>query len=247
MHDTLHSKEVRSRPSGAARSRQFRSISATAAISPACMFMWQPQPHRGDERGRALALVVEVPRQRRRVATLDVTGGAPDCTRFPPSWSRQARELGSKSHGPLQPHYPLGAGSRMSRLSAGQQVEIVASLPCYPEDMVNRQRGKGVFESSIPGLQRERARLRVPGRRASSESCLQPAGAVAPAGAGAARSRLQAIIAERYGIVFNACSRSPACRSSASARCSSPRASSTTTWAAARRRRAENLGGVMCR
>ena len=33
-------------------------------------------------------------------------------------------------------------------------MEIVASLPCYLEENVDRQRGKGVFEASIRGLQR---------------------------------------------------------------------------------------------
>ena len=35
---------------------------------------------------------------------------------------------------------------------AQNQVEIVASLPCYTEDNVDKQRGKGVFEKSIRGL-----------------------------------------------------------------------------------------------
>jgi radical SAM/Cys-rich protein len=33
-------------------------------------------------------------------------------------------------------------------------VEVVASLPCYLEDNVNRQRGNGVFETSIRALRR---------------------------------------------------------------------------------------------
>ena len=37
---------------------------------------------------------------------------------------------------------------------ADQQVEIVASMPCYLEDNVERQRGKGVFDASIRGLQK---------------------------------------------------------------------------------------------
>jgi radical SAM/Cys-rich protein len=37
---------------------------------------------------------------------------------------------------------------------AARGVEVVASLPCYLEDNVDAQRGKGVFESSIRGLQR---------------------------------------------------------------------------------------------
>jgi radical SAM/Cys-rich protein len=33
-------------------------------------------------------------------------------------------------------------------------VEVIASLPCYLEDNVDRQRGKGVFSASIRGLQK---------------------------------------------------------------------------------------------
>ena len=36
---------------------------------------------------------------------------------------------------------------------ASNQVEIVASLPCYLEDNVDAQRGSGVFQRSIEGLQ----------------------------------------------------------------------------------------------
>jgi len=36
---------------------------------------------------------------------------------------------------------------------AQHKVEVIASLPCYLEDNVNKQRGKGVFSSSIEGLQ----------------------------------------------------------------------------------------------
>ena len=35
---------------------------------------------------------------------------------------------------------------------ARHAVEITASLPCYLEENVDQQRGKGVFESSLAGL-----------------------------------------------------------------------------------------------
>src|SRR6185503_7657091 len=37
---------------------------------------------------------------------------------------------------------------------AANQVEITASLPCYTPELVDRQRGKGVYERSIEGLKR---------------------------------------------------------------------------------------------
>ena len=35
---------------------------------------------------------------------------------------------------------------------AAQQVEITASLPCYLEDNVEEQRGKGVYDDSIRAI-----------------------------------------------------------------------------------------------
>jgi hypothetical protein len=40
----------------------------------------------------------------------------------------------------------------LAHFLAREQVEIVASMPCYLEDNVDRQRGQGVFEASIRGL-----------------------------------------------------------------------------------------------
>jgi len=37
---------------------------------------------------------------------------------------------------------------------AEQQIEVVASMPCYIEENVNKQRGSGVFKSSISALNR---------------------------------------------------------------------------------------------
>jgi len=42
----------------------------------------------------------------------------------------------------------------LSEKLAENQVEIVASMPCYMEDNVNKQRGNGVFESSIEALKK---------------------------------------------------------------------------------------------
>jgi radical SAM/Cys-rich protein len=42
----------------------------------------------------------------------------------------------------------------LAEFLAGHQVEIVASLPCYLQENVEAQRGKGVYGSSITGLQK---------------------------------------------------------------------------------------------
>ena len=42
----------------------------------------------------------------------------------------------------------------LAQFLAAHRVEIVASMPCYLQDNVERQRGKGVFGGSIRGLKR---------------------------------------------------------------------------------------------
>ena len=103
---------------------------------------------------------------------------------------------------------------------AGEQVEIVASMPCYLEDNVDRQRGKGVFDGSIRGLQRLNA-LGY-GRDETRASC-----SISSTIRRARRCRRRR---RRWRPTTSACSatttascstgstRSPTCRSSASAR-----------------------------
>ena len=42
----------------------------------------------------------------------------------------------------------------LAEFLAANQVEIVASMPCYLPDNVEKQRGKGVYDGSIRGLQK---------------------------------------------------------------------------------------------
>ena len=43
--------------------------------------------------------------------------------------------------------------SDLAKFLADQQITVIASLPCYTEDNVDAQRGDGVFQRSIKGLQ----------------------------------------------------------------------------------------------
>lgn len=86
--------------------------------------------------------------------TLDLTGGAPEMNPHFRYLVTAARAKGIKVIDRcnlvilLEPDFEdLGA------FLADQQVEIVASLPCYLEDNVDKQRGKGTFNASITALQ----------------------------------------------------------------------------------------------
>lgn len=104
---------------------------------------------------KTVALVLEFLRSQPRVRTLDLTGGAPEMNPHFCNLVKEARMLGVKVIDRCnltileEPGY-----EGVPEFLASQQVEVTASLPCYLEDNVNRQRGNGVFKASIRALRR---------------------------------------------------------------------------------------------
>ncbi len=98
-------------------------------------------------------LVLSVLR-RRRLATLDLTGGAPELSPHFRDLVRAARALRVRviDRCNLTVLFEPGQDDLAAFLAA-EQVEISASLPCYSHENVDRQRGDGVFDKSIAGLQ----------------------------------------------------------------------------------------------
>jgi radical SAM/Cys-rich protein len=83
-------------------------------------------------------------------------------------------------------------------------VEVVASLPCYTEDNVDQQRGKGVFQSSIRGLQHFN-RLGYGNDDSGLVLSLvyNPLGPTLPAGQQALEAIYKKELFNNYGIRFN--------------------------------------------
>src|SRR4030095_730920 len=92
----------------------------------------------------------------------------------------------------------------LAEFLAEQQVEIVASMPCYLEDNVDRQRGKGVFDGSIRGLQR----LNALGYGRDETGLVlnlvyTPQGPSLPPPQGSLEADYKRVLGETYGVVFN--------------------------------------------
>ena len=88
-----------------------------------------------------------------RVKRLDLTGGAPELNPYFRRLVIAARELNVEVIDRCNLTVLLESGQEdLAEFLAGQEVEIVASLPCYSEENVNSQRGKGVFHDSIIAL-----------------------------------------------------------------------------------------------
>jgi len=90
------------------------------------------------------------------IRTLDLTGGAPEMIPDFRYFVDRAKELQPSRHVIdrcnltilLEPGY-----EDLAHFLAKHSVEIIASMPCYSPENVNAQRGEGVFEGSIAGLQ----------------------------------------------------------------------------------------------
>lgn len=92
---------------------------------------------------------------RRAIKTLDLTGGAPEMNPHFRYLVEAARGRGITVIDRCNLTILLEPGYEdMAEFLAEQQVSITASLPCYAEQNVAEQRGKGVFERSIEALQR---------------------------------------------------------------------------------------------
>ena len=88
------------------------------------------------------------------VKTMDITGGAPElCPEFK-YLVTEARKRGIEVIDRCNLTALLEPGQEnTAQFLAENEVRIVASLPCYSAENVDSQRGKGVFERSIKGLQ----------------------------------------------------------------------------------------------
>jgi radical SAM/Cys-rich protein len=141
---------------------------------------------------------------RHRIATLDLTGGAPELHPLFRETVSRTRALGIRvidrcNLTILEEPEQEGLAEFLAR----ERVEIVASLPCYLGDNVDRQRGKGVFEASIRGLQR----LNALGYGRESGLALNlvynPQGPSLPPAQCGLEADYKRELGSRYGIVFN--------------------------------------------
>jgi radical SAM/Cys-rich protein len=162
-------------------------------------------PHRTEEMNGAVVDTVLAFLERRRIATLDITGGAPELNPHFRRLVTAARNMGVRVMDRCNLTILDVEGQEdLAEFLAGQQVEIVASMPCYLEDNVDRQRGKGVFDASIRGLQRLNA-LGY-GRDGSGlvlNLVYNPQGPSLPPPQAALEADYKRILGENYGIAFN--------------------------------------------
>lgn len=87
--------------------------------------------------------------------TVDITGGAPELNPVFRFFVEEARRDGRHVIDRCNLTILFEPGQEdLAEFLARMQVEIIASLPCYLEENVEKQRGRGVYDKSIAALHR---------------------------------------------------------------------------------------------
>jgi radical SAM/Cys-rich protein len=143
--------------------------------------------------------------QRQHIATLDITGGAPELNPHFRRLVRAAREMGVRVMDRCNLTILEVSGQEdLSEFLAAQQVVVVASMPCYQENNVDRQRGKGVFDASIRALRRLNALgYGNPHRGLVLDLVYNPQGPSLPPPQAQLEADYKRVLSEQYGIVFD--------------------------------------------
>ena len=139
------------------------------------------------------------------IHTLDLTGGAPEMHADFRYLVQAARDRGIEVIDRCNLTILEAPGYEdLASFLAAQQVRIVASLPCYMEDNVDKQRGKGVFKDSLAALQRlNRLGYGQPNNALKLNLIYNPQDAVLPPDQHALEHAYKHHLQDDYGIVFN--------------------------------------------
>jgi radical SAM/Cys-rich protein len=207
MHDTLHLLTQTSFPALRRRTVETLQVNLGYRCNQSCLHCHvNAGPKRSEEMtAETVDAVLHFVAASPGIRTLDLTGGAPELN---PRFRRlvvAARTRGLHVVDRCNLTILEEPGFQdLADFLAGHRVEIVASLPCYLEENVDRQRGKGVFESSLRALRklnalgygREGSGLRL-------NLVYNPQGPSLPPSQAALQADYRRHLGENYGVVFS--------------------------------------------
>jgi radical SAM/Cys-rich protein len=139
------------------------------------------------------------------VGLLDITGGAPELNPHFRDMVRQARSSDVRVIDRCNLTVLAEPGQEdLARFLADHEVEITASLPCYTQELVDRQRGKGVYEKSIAGIRKLNALgYGKPDSGLTLNLVYNPQGPSLPPAQDKLEADYKRILGETFGIVFD--------------------------------------------
>ncbi len=111
-------------------------------------------PKRTENMNEVTALrVIELIKNSSQITTIDITGGAPELNPHFRSVVENSRKSGKEVivRCNITVLYEKNQ-ENTAHFFRDQNVKVVASLPCYSRENVEKQRGRGVFDKSVEGL-----------------------------------------------------------------------------------------------
>lgn len=148
--------------------------------------------------------VIELLQNTPAVGTVDITGGAPELNPNFRTLVQESRRLEKRVIDRCNLTVLLEPGQEdLLHFLREQQVDIVASLPCYTAGNVDRQRGRGVFERSINALRLlNEAGYGRPGSSLRLDLVFNPGGASLPPDQQGLEREYKHHLREEFGIEF---------------------------------------------
>ena len=139
------------------------------------------------------------------IPTLDITGGAPELHPDFAYLVASARKLGRHVMDRCNLTVIFEPGMEyLPEFFKRNEVELVCSLPCYSEENVDKQRGKGTFDASIRALQQlNEVGYGQPDNDLILNLVYNPVGAHLPPPQEKLEQDYKKILGEQFGIVFN--------------------------------------------
>jgi radical SAM/Cys-rich protein len=149
-------------------------------------------------------LVVDI-FSRHDIPNVDITGGAPELN---PNFDYLVREARARGRHVIDrcnlTVFFVEGKNYLPEFLRENQVEIIASLPCYLEKNVEAQRGKGVYAKSVEALQwLNRLGYGRPGTGLELNLVYNPIGPSLPPPQKALEDAYRQALGEQFGISFN--------------------------------------------
>ncbi len=206
MHATLPLLKVTDFPPLRRRSIDTLQVNLGYRCNQSCLHCHvNAGPNRTEQMdGATVDLVLEVMRAR-RIATLDLTGGAPELNEHFRRLVAAARALGATVIDRCNLTILEEPGHEdLADFLCRERVQVVASLPCYSQANVDRQRGEGVFDKSIRALQRLNALgYGADGSELTLNLVYNPQGPSLPPPQVRLEQDYKRLLAENFGVRFN--------------------------------------------
>lgn len=139
------------------------------------------------------------------IELVDFTGGAPELNPSFRSMVKRSRSLGRRVMDRCNlTVLSIGGQEDLAEFLRDNQVEVVASLPCYSRKNVDKQRGRGVFDKSIDAIQKLNSLgYGQEGSGLILDLVFNPGGAFLPPSQEKLEKQYKTELWKQFGIVFN--------------------------------------------